>query len=102
MAEVQNPATVQGVLVGRIDQLHAAEKDLLQTVAVIGREFALSLLKQVTQETADPPRSAHIPFANGARGRSPQPRSKVLLRWPVSRDFHTSKRLEPLCEAGLS
>jgi len=53
IAEVQIPATVQAVLAGRIDQLHAAEKDLLQTVAVIGREFSLSLLKQVTQETDD-------------------------------------------------
>ncbi len=44
------PTTVQGVLAGRIDQLGAAEKDLLQTAAVIGREFSLSLLTQVAQQ----------------------------------------------------
>ena len=45
--EIHIPATVQGVLAGRIDQLGAAEKELLQTAAVIGREFSLSLLTQV-------------------------------------------------------
>ena len=53
LAEVHIPATVQGVLAGRIDQLGAAEKDLLQTAAVIGREFSLSLLTQVTQEAEE-------------------------------------------------
>ena len=53
LAEVHIPATVQGVLAGRIDQLGAAEKALLQTAAVIGREFSLSLLTQVTQEAEE-------------------------------------------------
>ena len=34
--ELQIPATVQGVLAARIDRLPAQEKDLLQTLAVIG------------------------------------------------------------------
>ena len=51
--ELHIPATVQGVLAGRIDQLGVAEKDLLQTAAVIGREFSLGLLKQVTQEAEE-------------------------------------------------
>ena len=50
---VHIPATVQGVLAGRIDQLGAAEKELLQTAAVIGREFSLSLLTQVAQQDED-------------------------------------------------
>jgi predicted ATPase len=41
------PTTVQGVLAARIDRLSAAEKALLQTLAVIGKEFPWSLLKQV-------------------------------------------------------
>jgi len=48
--EVHIPATVQGVLAGRIDQLGATEKELLQTAAVIGREFSLSLLTQVAHQ----------------------------------------------------
>ncbi len=35
------PATVQGILTSRIDRLPADEKELLQTLAVIGREFSL-------------------------------------------------------------
>ncbi len=48
--EVHIPATVQGVLAGRIDRLGVAEKELLQTAAVIGREFSLSLMTQVARQ----------------------------------------------------
>ncbi len=44
------PPTVQGVLAARIDRLPAAEKELLQTLAVIGKEFAFSLLRQVVAQ----------------------------------------------------
>ena len=39
--------TVHGVLAARIDRLAPDEKALLQQLAVIGREFPLSLLRQV-------------------------------------------------------
>ncbi len=38
---------MQAILAARIDRLPADEKDLLQTLAVIGREFALSLVRRV-------------------------------------------------------
>ncbi len=41
------PATVQAVLAARIDRLAEREKHLLQTAAVIGKEFAEPVLKQV-------------------------------------------------------
>jgi class 3 adenylate cyclase/predicted ATPase len=41
------PTTVQGVLAARIDRLAPDEKGLLQQLAVIGREFPLSLLRHV-------------------------------------------------------
>jgi predicted ATPase len=41
------PTTVQGVLAARIDRLALEEKALLQQLAVIGREFPLSLIRQV-------------------------------------------------------
>jgi class 3 adenylate cyclase len=47
MSEVRVPASVQAVLSSRIDRLPAAEKDLLQTVAVIGKEFSLRVAAQV-------------------------------------------------------
>ena len=44
------PPTVQGVLAARIDRLAPDEKALLQQLAVIGREFPLSLVKQVVPQ----------------------------------------------------
>ena len=45
--------TVQGVLAARIDRLAADEKALLQQLAVIGREFPLSLVRQVITQPED-------------------------------------------------
>jgi class 3 adenylate cyclase/predicted ATPase len=47
VTEVLIPPTVQGVLTARIDRLAAAEKDLLQTLSVIGKEFPAQLLTRV-------------------------------------------------------
>ncbi|QQX85967.1 AAA family ATPase [Cupriavidus necator] len=44
------PPTVQGVLAARIDRLPVAQKDLLQTLAIIGKEFPLSLIEHVTAQ----------------------------------------------------
>ena len=44
---VKVPATVQAVLASRIDRLSAPEKDLLQTLAVLGREFTLKLVERI-------------------------------------------------------
>ena len=48
MNAVKVPATVQGVIAARIDRLPPEEKELLQTLAVLGREFPLGLVKHVT------------------------------------------------------
>jgi class 3 adenylate cyclase/predicted ATPase len=48
--ELHIPATVQGVLAARIDRLPAEEKDFLQTLAVIGKEFPLGLLRAVSEQ----------------------------------------------------
>src|SRR5206468_10094751 len=55
--ELHIPATVQGVLAARIDRLAPEEKDLLQQLAVIGREFPLSLLRHVIPQPEDELRS---------------------------------------------
>jgi class 3 adenylate cyclase/predicted ATPase len=44
------PPTVQGVLAARIDRLAPEEKALLQQLAVIGREFPVSLARQVVSQ----------------------------------------------------
>jgi predicted ATPase len=48
---VQVPPTVQAILAARIDRLPPEEKRLLQTVAVIGRDFAFVLLEAIADET---------------------------------------------------
>ncbi|MBI3799484.1 MAG: AAA family ATPase, partial [Deltaproteobacteria bacterium] len=63
--EIHIPTTVQGILAARIDRLTAEEKTLLQTLAVIGKEFSFSLLKQVVQQSDDTlqPSLAHLQAA---------------------------------------
>ncbi|HZY60388.1 MAG TPA: adenylate/guanylate cyclase domain-containing protein, partial [Candidatus Binataceae bacterium] len=51
--EVKIPSTVQGILASRIDRLPAAEKDLLQSLAVLGKDFALPLARAVTTQSDD-------------------------------------------------
>jgi class 3 adenylate cyclase len=49
------PASVQALLGARIDRLAEREKEVLQTAAVIGREFSETILRQVLDKTARPP-----------------------------------------------
>ena len=52
--ELHISPTVQGVLAARIDRLAAEEKELLQQLSVVGRQFPVSLVKQViSQSEAD-------------------------------------------------
>jgi class 3 adenylate cyclase/tetratricopeptide (TPR) repeat protein len=53
VSAIKVPATVQAVLASRIDRLSSAEKELLQTLAVLGREFALNLVQCVTLKSND-------------------------------------------------
>jgi class 3 adenylate cyclase/tetratricopeptide (TPR) repeat protein len=51
--EIRVPPTVQAILASRIDRLPAAEKELLQTLAVLGREFSSGLIKRVVGKSDD-------------------------------------------------
>jgi class 3 adenylate cyclase/predicted ATPase len=53
MNTVKVPTTVQAVLASRIDRLPAEEKELLQTLAVLGREFSLDLAQRVALKPGD-------------------------------------------------
>jgi predicted ATPase len=53
MSAVKVPASVQAVLTSRIDRLSVEEKELLQTQAVLGREFSLGLVQRVTRKPED-------------------------------------------------
>ncbi len=47
LSQLKIPATVQAILAARIDRLPGDEKELVQTLAVIGKEFPLNLVRQV-------------------------------------------------------
>ena len=51
--ELKIPPTVQAILAARIDRLPTDEKDLLQTLAVTGKEFSLSLVREVINKPDD-------------------------------------------------
>jgi predicted ATPase len=48
LSTIQIPSTVQAVLASRIDRLPPEQKDLLQTLAVIGKEFPFRLVREVS------------------------------------------------------
>src|SRR5215469_16987415 len=60
LAEIVIPPTVQAVLASRIDRLEPNEKELLHTMAVIGREFPFELIRHLV---ADP--SANLEHSIG-------------------------------------
>ena len=47
LSDLRMPATVQGILAERIDRLSARQKELLQTLAVIGRKSPIGLVREV-------------------------------------------------------
>jgi class 3 adenylate cyclase/tetratricopeptide (TPR) repeat protein len=53
LRDLKIPVTVQAMLSARIDRLPPAEKELLQTLAVIGKELALELVEGVTGKRED-------------------------------------------------
>jgi class 3 adenylate cyclase/tetratricopeptide (TPR) repeat protein len=53
LSELRLPATVQGILAARIDRLQPEHKELLQTLAVIGRETPLDLIRAIDPRSSD-------------------------------------------------
>jgi class 3 adenylate cyclase/tetratricopeptide (TPR) repeat protein len=51
--EIRVPPTVQAILASRIDRLAAPEKELLQTLAVLGRDFPARLIRHMTAKADD-------------------------------------------------
>jgi predicted ATPase len=52
LSQLRLPQTVQGILAARIDRLSAEQKELLQTLAVIGRETPRALISKMTATAA--------------------------------------------------
>jgi tetratricopeptide (TPR) repeat protein len=55
LTQIKVPTTVQAVLASRIDRLPMEEKELLRTLAVLGREFPLGLVQRVWRRPLSQP-----------------------------------------------
>ena len=53
LASLRIPPTVQGIIASRIDRLPADEKELLQTLAVTGTNFSLSVVRALSGKSDD-------------------------------------------------
>jgi len=53
LSAIELPSTVQAVLASRIDRLPPEQKDLLQTLAIIGKEFPFRLVREVSGKPED-------------------------------------------------
>ena len=53
LTDIHVPATVQSILAARIDRLAPAEKRLLQSAAVIGKDVPIALLATIAEEPED-------------------------------------------------
>ncbi|MGH7924868.1 MAG: AAA family ATPase [Candidatus Binatus sp.] len=53
IASIEIPSTVKGILAARIDKLAPVDKDLLQSLAVIGKEFPIGLVRRVVGRPDD-------------------------------------------------
>ncbi|MBI3303806.1 MAG: AAA family ATPase, partial [Deltaproteobacteria bacterium] len=82
------PPTVQGVLAARIDRLPAAEKELLQTLAVIGKEFSFSLLRQVVNWSEDTlhPLLSHLQEAEFIYERPAFPEVEYIFKHALTQE----------------
>lgn len=52
-SEIQVPDTIQGIIAARMDRLEEGLKRIMQVAAVIGREFAFTILQAVTEMKED-------------------------------------------------
>jgi class 3 adenylate cyclase/predicted ATPase len=53
LTEIHVPPTVHDILTSRIDALPATQKDLLQILAIIGKDFPLNLVRHITARPDD-------------------------------------------------
>ncbi|MEM5428790.1 adenylate/guanylate cyclase domain-containing protein [Cupriavidus oxalaticus] len=82
------PTTVQGVLAARIDRLPVPQKELLQTLAVIGTEFPSSLVRHVTgqPQASLQPLLADLQSGNFIYERPAYPEAEYAFRHALTQE----------------
>jgi class 3 adenylate cyclase len=88
MEKVAVPATVQAVLAARIDRLESREKHLLQTAAVIGKEFPEPVLKRVTElsEAELPESLGKLSAAEFIYEKALYPQAEYAFKHPLTQE----------------
>jgi predicted ATPase len=97
LALVQISPTVRGILGARIDRLAPAEKELLQTLAVIGKEFPLGLVWRVTDRSEDEltPELAKLQFREFIYEKPTFPQSEYTFKHSLTHEVaHQSVLIE--------
>jgi adenylate cyclase len=89
------PSSVQALLASRMDRLAEREKDLLQTAAVIGREFDAPMLAAVVAEDEVQLQSAlrSLKDAEFIYEKSKYPIAEYLFKHPLTHDVALSSQL---------
>jgi class 3 adenylate cyclase/tetratricopeptide (TPR) repeat protein len=88
LSEIRMPLTIQGVLAARIDRLTAAEKALLQTLAVLGKEFSFGLVKRVVNDPEEDVRGvlAHLQAAEFIYEQPMLPEPQYAFKHALTRE----------------
>ena len=84
VAELTLPATV-AMLAARIDRLGEREKHLLQTAAVIGKEFTEPVLLRVASSRTSPPRSPSLSALSSSTRR------RSIRSWSAPSSTHSHR-----------
>ncbi len=90
------PSSVHALLAARIDRLAAREKDVLQTAAVIGREFDESTLAAVVEQDAPQLREAlqTLKDAEFVYEQSLYPVAEYLFKHPLTQEVALASQLQ--------
>ncbi len=93
---VEVPSSVHALLAARIDRLAEREKDVLQTAAVIGREFDEPTLAAVVEQDAPQLREAlqHLKNAEFVYEQSLYPVAEYLFKHPLTQEVALASQLQ--------
>lgn len=100
LEELQIPATVEAVLAARIDRLQEDVKNVLQTAAVIGKDFSAALLSEVADADDETIESAlstlkagNYIFEPEAEESTPRAIRELRFRHPLTREIAYKSQL---------
>jgi adenylate cyclase len=94
--KLEVPSSVHALLAARIDRLAAREKDVLQTAAVIGREFDEPTLAAVVEQDAPQLREAlqTLKDAEFVYEQSLYPVAEYLFKHPLTQEVALASQLQ--------